>query len=131
MAFVNFFSCNDPQFLEESLLCNFIEIILRHGCSPVNFLRIFTTPFLKNTSGQLLLIIKIFTLHVVTARVPSFIRVTDKFGYISYSHFFYALAVDSGRLETLETLLSSFPQDSLLIKMKSTYRKLIHLLNLI
>ena len=33
---------------------NFIEITLRHGCSPVNFLHIFRTPFSKNTSGWLL-----------------------------------------------------------------------------
>ena len=34
---------------------NFIEIALRHGCSPVNLLHIFRTPFPKNTSGWLLL----------------------------------------------------------------------------
>ena len=34
---------------------NFIEITLRHGCSPVNLLHIFRTPFTKNTSGWLLL----------------------------------------------------------------------------
>ena len=34
---------------------NFVEITLRHGCSPVNLLHIFRTPFLKNTSGRLLL----------------------------------------------------------------------------
>ena len=34
---------------------NFIEIALRHGCFPVNLLHIFKTPFLKNTSGWLLL----------------------------------------------------------------------------
>ena len=28
---------------------------LRHGCSPVNLLHIFRTPFSKNTSGGLLL----------------------------------------------------------------------------
>ena len=37
------------------LLCNFIEIALRHGCSAVNLLHIFKTPFLKNTSDRLLL----------------------------------------------------------------------------
>ena len=37
------------------LLCNFIEIALRHGWAPVNLLDIFRTPFPKNTSGQLLL----------------------------------------------------------------------------
>ena len=33
---------------------NFIDIALRHGCSPVNLLHIFRTPFPKNTSGWLL-----------------------------------------------------------------------------
>ena len=37
------------------LLSNFTEITLRHVCSPVNLLRIFRTPFPKNTSGWLLL----------------------------------------------------------------------------
>ena len=35
------------------LLSNFIEVALRHGCSPVTLLHIFRTPFLKNASGQL------------------------------------------------------------------------------
>ena len=34
---------------------NFIEIALRHGCSPVNLLYIFRTPFSRKTSGWLLL----------------------------------------------------------------------------
>ena len=33
---------------------NFIEIALRHGCSPVNLLHIFKAAFPKNTSGRLL-----------------------------------------------------------------------------
>ena len=37
------------------LLWNFIEIALRHGRSPVNFLYIFSTRFPKNTSRRLLL----------------------------------------------------------------------------
>ena len=37
------------------LFCCFIEIALRHGCSPVNLLHIFRTPFLKNTFERLLL----------------------------------------------------------------------------
>ena len=38
--------------------CDFnfiIEVLLRHGCSPVNLLHIFRKPFPKNTSGGLLL----------------------------------------------------------------------------
>ena len=38
-----------------SVINNFIEITLRHACSPVNLLHIFRTPFLKKTSGRLLL----------------------------------------------------------------------------
>ena len=37
------------------LLSKFIEITLRHGCSPVNLVHIFRKPFRKNTSGGLLL----------------------------------------------------------------------------
>ena len=38
-----------------SIKCNFIEIALRHGCSPLNLRHIFRTPFSRNTSGWLLL----------------------------------------------------------------------------
>ena len=38
-----------------NLQSNFIEIILRHGCSLVNLLHIFRTTFTKNTSERLLL----------------------------------------------------------------------------
>ena len=34
------------------LQSNFIEITLRHGCSPAYLLHIFRTPFTKNTSGR-------------------------------------------------------------------------------
>ena len=36
-------------------VANFIEIALRYGCSPVNLLHIFKTPFPKNSSERLLL----------------------------------------------------------------------------
>ena len=45
-------------------LNNFIEITLRHGCSPRNLLYILRTPFLKNTSGRLLLNIIISLLQI-------------------------------------------------------------------
>ena len=38
------------DFNKVALLCNFIEITLQHGCSPVNLLDIFTTLFTKNAS---------------------------------------------------------------------------------
>ena len=40
------------------LQSNFIEIALRHGCSPANLLHIFRTPFPRNTSRVLLLIVR-------------------------------------------------------------------------
>ena len=41
--------------ISTKMLCNFIEIALRHVCSPVNLLHIFRTTFYKITSGGLLL----------------------------------------------------------------------------
>ena len=43
------------------LLCNFIEIAFRHGRSPINFLNIFRTPFPRNTSVWLLLVLQSYT----------------------------------------------------------------------
>ena len=48
------------------LQSNFIEITLRHGCSPINLLHIFGTPFPKNNSERLLLIlVSEYTLKLV------------------------------------------------------------------
>ena len=44
-----------PKCDFNNVVSNFIEISLRHGCSPVNLLHIFSSPFLMNTSGRLLL----------------------------------------------------------------------------
>ena len=52
------------------LLCNFIEITLRHGFSPVNLLHIFRKPFPKNTSGGLLLISEAVPLQVCWENIP-------------------------------------------------------------
>ena len=43
--------------ISTKLLCNFIEITLHHGGSPLNLMYIFRTTFPKNTSGGLLLLI--------------------------------------------------------------------------
>ena len=48
------------------LLCNFIEVALRYGCFPVCLQHIFRTPFPKNTSGSLLLVIFIWILFFNT-----------------------------------------------------------------
>ena len=39
-----------------NLLCNFIEITLRHGCSSVHLLHIVRTALYKDTSGRFLLV---------------------------------------------------------------------------
>ena len=44
-----------PKYDFNKVASNFIEIALRHVCSPVNLLHIFRTPFPKNASGWLLL----------------------------------------------------------------------------
>ena len=43
------------RFYSYYIQSNFIEITLRHGCSPVNLLHYFRAPFYKNTSECLLL----------------------------------------------------------------------------
>ena len=44
-----------PKEISIKLFCNFLEIALWHGCSPVNLLHIFRTLFNENTNGGLLL----------------------------------------------------------------------------
>ena len=46
------------------LQSKFIEVTLRYGCSLVNLLHVFRTPFTKNTSERLLLLIVLFCLLV-------------------------------------------------------------------
>ena len=70
------------------LLSNFIEITLWHGCSPVNLLYIFRTPFTKNTSGRLLLCLlidSIYTCQRSLSNLKIFLRVRgcDKVTYIN------------------------------------------------
>ena len=72
------FSSTDPQKqpsrralrkrCSENMQSNFSEITLR--CCPVNLLHIFKTPFLKNTSGQLLLH-PVFTIFQVISNFDS------------------------------------------------------------
>ena len=44
-----------PKCDFDKLLCNFIEVTFRNGCSPVNLLHIFRTTLSKNTYGEQLL----------------------------------------------------------------------------
>ena len=69
------------------LQSNFIEIAHRHGCSPVNLLYIFRTPFTKNASGRLLLYIYDLLLSIRSSRrhVNSFNIVSCKSEYFKNS----------------------------------------------
>ena len=55
------------------------EIPLRHGCSPVNLLHIFRTPFPKNTSGWLLLYLLPITHSNLHFNIPKFFNSLFKF----------------------------------------------------
>ena len=69
----------------ENMLCNFIEIALRHGCSSVNLLHIFRRSFPKNTSGWLILytVLKIFVTPSVLFIISTWTLVDQDF----YSQF--------------------------------------------
>ena len=52
---------SSPEVFLGKLYCNFIEIRLRHGCSTINLLHIFRTPFHKNTLERLLTLEQVFS----------------------------------------------------------------------
>ena len=52
---------------------NLIKITFRHGCSPVNLLHIFRTPFPRNTSGWLLLVIVFFEINIISSKSFCFV----------------------------------------------------------
>ena len=56
------------------LLCNFIEITLRHGCSSVNLLNVFRAPFYKNVYGGLHLNLLITFSTIILLMVNRFKR---------------------------------------------------------
>ena len=74
-----------PKCDSIKLLCNFIEITLRHGCSPVNLLHISRTPFLKNTSEWLLLEHSKLVVSSLFSNTSYFI--SNTFNFLNTSHF--------------------------------------------
>ena len=69
------------------MLCNFIEIALWQGCSPVNLLHFFRTSFSKNTSGWLLLTsLKLNSSTIVfLSFFSNFLRIPIFFFYLGFS----------------------------------------------
>ena len=53
------------------LFCNFIEITLWHGCSPVNLPHIFRTSFPRNTSGCCFWILYYLPCTICTIFIPA------------------------------------------------------------
>ena len=70
---------------------NFIEITLQHGCSPVNLLYIFRTPFSKNTSGWLLLYTSNLDISEATIRGVFEIALQHGFSPVNLLHIFRTL----------------------------------------
>ena len=72
----------------ENLQSNFIEITLRHGCSPVNLLYISKTPFPKSTSDRLMLVLQF---NYFTVRNIFHIQILVIFSFSQEKHSFTLL----------------------------------------
>ena len=71
------------------MLCIFIEITLQHVCYPIKLLHIFRTPFLKNTSGRLLLciVINYFRQKSLWTLLPFLLIPPEVFYKINFAYF--------------------------------------------
>ena len=70
------------------LQTNFIEIALRHRCSPVNLLHIFRTPFSRNTSGWLLLDFELLRLILQLKHfIPKGLRFKAKYRILAFDSY--------------------------------------------
>ena len=72
------------------LLCNFIKITLRHGCSPLNLLHIFRTPLDGCFWSSLCFAWRSNTRSFVIMMTICFWQVTDKQKYVKMSILFPA-----------------------------------------
>ena len=84
--------CRSVISISIKLLCNFIEIALRHGCSPVNLLHIFRTYSFKNISGWLLLKwleTVLLALRMLLVKYCSKFKKVVLFPKIGWVNFFY------------------------------------------
>ena len=90
------------------LLSNFIEIALRHECSPVNFLHIFRTPFFKNTSGWLLLYIACCVFKRVQWLFQDSFFTLAINQFVNYLRYIKSTAFKSNRRQKLKLIPKSF-----------------------
>ena len=65
------------RVISMKLQSNFIEITLRHGCSPVNLLHIFRILFTKSTSERLLLATIFFFFFGIFSRIAELISIYE------------------------------------------------------
>ena len=75
------------DFNKVALLCNFIEITHQHGCSPVNLLRIFRTPFQQNTSESLLLTVLVLRWNFILFDISPLLKYIVTARYLSMQNF--------------------------------------------
>ena len=75
------------------MLCKVTKITLPHGCSPVNLLHIFMTPFTKTTSGRMLLIKESFKVYGIDRRI-SYSGIFSRASPILILVYFFFLCVD-------------------------------------
>ena len=106
------------------LLCNFIEITLRHGCSPVNLLHIFKTPFTKNTSGWLLFEVKPHDLHNNYLKSIKLEAAIHRFSAKSYSGKFRKIHGKTSMSMSLllQLYLTRTPAQVVLLNVKNFFR---------
>ena len=64
------------------VICNFNEIALQHGCSPVNLLHTFRMPFPNNTSEWLLLPLSVNSEDLGTFKSKNLVTSKDSMFYI-------------------------------------------------
>ena len=99
------------------MLCNFIEISLWYGCSPVNLLRIFGTTFPKNTSRQLLLtycwlVLILLFFCFVFLRVPFHFSAIMKLQIASYLYIFCFIFILASHGIIMLKIVFSVPEET-------------------
>ena len=88
------------ETLAQVFSCEFCEISW-HRCFPVNFAKFLRTPLLQNTSGRLLLHVKIYNAHKMYVHLTLYKQIILNFIWSIYSYF-YILAY---RLFTVRSFL--------------------------